>query len=71
MPWCMPGLNQIERHEFVVKIAIVQLESVAFQAIGLEAEGDKELAGLPAGEHNAQVDLLELGQRFGIGNRSL
>src|SRR2546421_4673817 len=71
IPGCLFDLNQMEGHEFLVKIAITQLQRAAFQAVSLEAERDKEMAGLSAGEHNTQVDLFELGQRLGMGNRSL
>ncbi len=54
-------LGQAERHEFLVKIAIVKPQRVSFQAIGFETQRDKEVTGFFVSEHNTQVDLLEVG----------
>src|SRR5438874_13647927 len=63
--------GQAECHMFLVKIAIVQFQSVPFQPIGLKAHRNKEFTGFFAGKYHCQVDLLEIRKRLRIGNGSL
>src|SRR5438105_14664171 len=65
------SLLQTKCHQFLIEILIAQLERVAFQAIGLEAQRDKEMTGFPAGEHDTQVDLFKSRQGLRIGNSCL
>src|SRR6266705_1687755 len=71
LPSCVLASSQTECHEFLIKILIVQLQRLPFQPIGLEAQRDKEMAGLLVGEHNAQVDAFEIRQGLRMGNCSL
>src|SRR6266567_206981 len=64
-------LSQAKRHQFLVKIALVQFERAPFQPIGFEALRDKEVTGFFAGEHHTQVDLFEARQGLRISNGSL
>src|SRR5258707_8536474 len=55
-----------QRHEFLVKIAIVQLESLALRAVRLEAMRDKEQACLFVSKHNSKVDPFQVRQGFRV-----
>src|SRR5579884_340369 len=56
------ALFQWERHEFLIEIAVVQLEGLAFQAVGLKAVRDEKQARLLAGQHNGKIDAFQPGQ---------